>query len=245
MRNCEEVEILLKQINTNNTQLAACIQICRHSYSANFNEAVTYLSTQIAQIFPDSQPGYHTRRGHGQTNICCRNVAKAQTRNDKKPFNGVNINLIESYFSAKEWAQLGPHRQKILNDCPKRKAKKEALMSRKKRKISSVSIQNSNQKDLLAQQRTLAEAVINGVMQASIPVTDDDTLLSRYSASARARMPQIGTHATRNTSAVSTCYHPTYDHHVKIVNEELATVLFRILFFLCVIVLYYHFVFAL
>ena len=32
----EEVKILLKQINTNNTQLTACIQICRHSYSAKF-----------------------------------------------------------------------------------------------------------------------------------------------------------------------------------------------------------------
>ena len=52
----EEVEILMKQINTNNTQLTACIQICRHSYSAKFNEAATHLSTHIAQIFPDSQP---------------------------------------------------------------------------------------------------------------------------------------------------------------------------------------------
>ena len=44
----EEVEILLKQINTNNTQLTSCIQIWRHSYSANFNTAATYLSTHIA-----------------------------------------------------------------------------------------------------------------------------------------------------------------------------------------------------
>ena len=42
---CEEVEILLKQINTNNTQLTACIQICHHSYSDNSNDTETYLST--------------------------------------------------------------------------------------------------------------------------------------------------------------------------------------------------------
>ena len=118
-------------------------------------------------------------------------------------------------------------------------------MSRNKIKISSASTQNSNQKDLSAQQRTIAAAVIKEVMQASTYVTDDDTLFSRDSASALSRMYQIGTHATRNTSAVSTCYHPTYDHHVKIVNEELATVLFRILFFLCFNVLYYQFVFEL
>ena len=61
----EEVEILMKHINRNNTHITAYIQICRHRYSANFNDAATYLSTQIAQIFPDSQPGSHARRGSG------------------------------------------------------------------------------------------------------------------------------------------------------------------------------------
>ena len=52
----EEFEILLKQINTNNMQLTTCIQICCHSYIANFNDATTYLITQIAHIFPESHP---------------------------------------------------------------------------------------------------------------------------------------------------------------------------------------------
>ena len=92
-------------------------------------------------------------------------------------------------------------------------------MSRKKIKISSSFTQNSNQKDLSAQQRTLAAEVLNRVMQVSTSVTYDDTLFSRDSASARARMPQIGTHATCNTSAVSTCSRPTYDHHRNVVHE--------------------------
>ena len=121
----------------NTTQLTACIQICIHGYSASFNGAATYLSTNIAQIFPDSHPGSHARRGHGQPNIRRHSVDKAQTRNGKKLFNGVDITLTERYFSAKEWTQLGPQGQKILNDCPKCKAKKEALMSCKKRNISS------------------------------------------------------------------------------------------------------------
>ena len=82
-------------------------------------------------------------------------------------------------------------------------------------------------------------------MQASTSVSDDDTLLSIYSASDCARMPQIGTHATRNTSAVSTCSRPTYDHHANVVNERLTAVSFRILFFICFIILYYKFVFTL
>ena len=89
---------MLKQINTNNTQLAACIQIYCHSYSANFNDAATNLSTHIAQIFPDSQPGSHARRGCGKPNIRCRNVAKVKNRNGKKLFNGVDITHTERYF---------------------------------------------------------------------------------------------------------------------------------------------------
>ena len=115
--------------------------------------------------------------------------------------------------------QLGPQGQNILNDCPKRKSKKEALMSRKKIKISSASKQKSNQNDLSVQQRILSAAVINGVMQASTSVTDDVTLFRKDRNSAREHMPQIGTHATCNTSAVITYSRPTYDHHGNVVHE--------------------------
>ena len=106
---------------------------------ANFNDAATYLITQIYQIFSDIQPISHERCGRGQPNICHRNVAKAKTWNGKKLFNGVNIIHTERYFPAKEWTQLGPQVQNILNDCPKRKAKNESLMIGKKSKLSSAS----------------------------------------------------------------------------------------------------------
>ena len=92
-------------------------------------------------------------------------------------------------------------------------------MSRKKSKISSASIQNSNQNELSAQQKTIAASAIVGVTQASTSVTDDDTLFSRDSASTCARMPQIGTHAACNNSAVSSRSRPTYDHHINVVHE--------------------------
>ena len=133
-------------------QLTACIQICSHSYSANFNDAATYLSTQIDHIFPGGQSGSHARHGNGKPNCCCYNLGKAQTWNGKKLFNVVDITHTERYFYAMEWLQLGPQGQKILNDCPKLKAKEEALMSHKKSKVSSASTQNSNQKYLSEQQ---------------------------------------------------------------------------------------------
>ena len=92
-------------------------------------------------------------------------------------------------------------------------------MIHNKIKVSSASTQNGNQNDLLAQQQTISAALINGVMQSSTSVTDDDTLFSRYNTSARAHMPQIGTCATRNTSSVSTCSLPTYDHHGNVFRE--------------------------
>ena len=70
----------------------------------------------------------HACRGRGQPNICRRNVAKKKTRNGKKLFNGVNITHTELYFSAKEWMQIGPQVQKVLNYCPKRKAKKGSFV---------------------------------------------------------------------------------------------------------------------
>ena len=92
-------------------------------------------------------------------------------------------------------------------------------MIRNKSKISSAYTQNSNQNYLSAQQRTLAAAVINGIMLANTSVTDDDTLFSRDSASVRARMPETGTHATCNSSSVSTRYRPTCDCHGNVVHE--------------------------
>ena len=92
-------------------------------------------------------------------------------------------------------------------------------MSRNKSKVSSSSTQNGNQNDLSAQQRTFSAAIINGVMQSSTYITDDDTLFSRYSASSIAHMPRVCTHATFNTSLVSTRSRPTYDLHGNVVHE--------------------------
>ena len=146
-------------------------------------------------------------------------TAKAHTWNGNKLFNGVDNTHTERFFPAKKWTKLGIQGQKILNDCPKSKAKKEALMMQNKSKACSASTQNSKHNVLSSQQKNLTRAVINGVMQSSTSVTDDDTLISRYIASACAHMPQIDTHATCNTSAVSTRYFPTYNHHGNAVQE--------------------------
>ena len=52
-------------------------------------------------------------------------------------------------------------------------------MGHKKKKVSSASTKNCNQNDLSVQQLTLDAVVINGVMQDSTSVADDNTLFSR------------------------------------------------------------------
>ena len=146
-------------------------------------------------------------------------MAKAKTRSGKTLFNSVDITHTERYFTGKEWTRLGPQGQKILNDCPKRKAKNKALTSRKKIKVSSESKQNGNHDYLSAQQQPLVVAVINKVMQASTYVADYENLFKRDSASACARMPHIDFHVTRNTCVVSTRSYPTYDYHVNFIHE--------------------------
>ena len=67
--------------------------------------------------------------------------------------------------------------------------KMKSLIIRKKIKVSSASTQNGNYNDFLAQQQTLAAAIINRVMQTSTYVADDDILFRRDSASACAYIP--------------------------------------------------------
>jgi hypothetical protein len=213
----EEVEILLKQITTNNTQFSACIQICRNAHSNNFNDAVTYLGTQVAQIFPSLQPGSNTRRGRNPSDIRRRNVSKLFTKNGKKLFNGVDITDTTRYYSGKEWAQLGEKGQQILNKCPKRKERKEALTSRKKKaKVSSAETHGSDEQTRIT--RDIASAVINGVMRASqqnVEAASSNTIPTQVS------MPQHGPHASRSVAQTSTGARSqvTYDHLGNIVQE--------------------------
>ena len=98
----EEVEILLNHINTKNPQLVSTIQICRSSFSNNFLQDSTYLSTQIAKIFPPDQPGSDKRRVRGQGNARGqgngnrRQVNKVVKKNRKSTFNAVDVTDTKS-----------------------------------------------------------------------------------------------------------------------------------------------------
>lgn len=200
--NREEVEILLKNINTNNTQLTSCIAICRDTHSNTFQDATTYLSTQIAQIFPQTQPGANSRnRARGPPRR--RQVSKVVRKNGKVICNGVDITNTTRYFSKEEWNKLSNEGKQHLNDCPKRKAKKVELSQNKRRKTSAVGTNSDgNNNNMDEQTRSIAMAVINGVMHAS-QTQGDGGSVSGSTLPSQVQMPQHGTHAMRNSSATS------------------------------------------
>jgi hypothetical protein len=202
----EEVDILLKNINTNNVQLSSCIAICRAQHAGDFNDATTYLGTQIAQIFPQSQPGSNNRNRARPGNNRRRNVSSIIRKNGKVTSNGVDLTDTTRYFTKKEWDKMSPQAIKLLHECPKRKARKEELSKTrsKKSRVSATHTENAGDTpDAMSEHsRQVAAAVINGVMRASASLGDDSTLFPP-SVPGGVNMPQHGTHA-RNASAAST-----------------------------------------
>ena len=114
--NKEEVDILLKGINTNNMQLLSCITICCAQHSDNFTEAVTYLGTQVTQIFPQNQPGSNTKSQAHPNNGCHRNISSLIWKNGKIISNSVDLTDTTWYFSKKEWDKMAPAAIKLLNE---------------------------------------------------------------------------------------------------------------------------------
>ena len=63
----DKTRMLLNNINNPNTELKTEINICRSQYADTFENASTYLATQISRIFPEYQPtsGRYARGGRG------------------------------------------------------------------------------------------------------------------------------------------------------------------------------------
>ena len=118
-----------------------------------------------------------------------------------------------------DFDKMGKEGREYLNKCPKRKASKEAYMTKKRRKDGSVA----------DSQRQVA-AIINGVMQAtrhendSIAASSIPSHVGGRNTSA-VRMPQHGTHTRRgsnNISQASTSQRQQlqFDHNGDIVQQE-------------------------
>jgi hypothetical protein len=211
----EEVEILLNQINTNNLQLVSSIQICRNAHNDDFIQATTYLSTQIAQIFPQAQPGADNRRpnnrGGGGRNR--RNVNKLKKVGGKSLINGVDVSDTTRYYTQDEMTKLGPDGRQHLYNCPKREQarQKRRTENKNKRKSGVSSVTFAEDDTVSTTTKDIAAAVVNGVMHAHRE--NNSSSSDSTSTSSSAQMPQHGPHASATVSAMrSTRPRIRYNH---------------------------------
>ncbi len=218
----EKVEILLDQINTNDTRLITAIGICRDRHSGTFTNACTYLGQQIAIIYPQHQPNAFGRKGKGGKKPYVRSINSIKTTKGGKTFcNGVDLTDTTKYFSKDDFDKMGKAGREFLNKCPKRKAAKESRNANKKKQKQGT---DNNDRQIAA--------IINGVMQASRHENDsiaNSTLPSHIggtNGSGSARMPQHGPHAraiqSANTSGDTSSQRTPvqYDHNGNIVPQS-------------------------
>ena len=207
----EKVEILLDQINTSDQKLITVIGICRDRHANTFEEACTYLSQQVAIIYPQHQPNAFGKRGKGGKRPTVRNIHSVKIgKNGKVTCNGVDLTDTTRYLSQKEFSKIGKEGRDYLAKCPKRKAHKEAQKSNKKGKADTD----------VESQRHIA-AIVNGVINATRNETE--SVAGSSLPSQVGGRPQHGPHA-RNTSAVGAAAasqrrNVRYDHEGNVLEE--------------------------
>ena len=191
----EKVETLLEQIHTSDTRLVTALGICRDGHSQTFESACTYMSKQIAIIYPQHQPNAFGRSGKGGKRTSIRSInAIKKSKGGKTYANGVDLTDTTRYFGKEEFEKMGREGRDLLYKCPKRKASREAHEQRKKRKENNPDTDNNNHG-----QRQVA-AIINGVMQAtrneseSVAGSSIPSQINANNGGGNAQMPQHGTH---------------------------------------------------
>ena len=207
----EKVEILLNQINTSDTRLISTIAICRDQHSRTFDDACTYMSQQIAVIYPQLQPSAFGRGKITRNSTNRRNINSTIIRKGGKiTCKGVDLTDTTRYFSPQEFSKIGPEGRKYLKEDKKRKAYKESRAKDRDSKKVKVAATSAD-----AQNAQVA-AIINGVMNAS-------RAGNAFAGQSPAIQPQHGPHA-RNASQVqqqqqSQDQGPIFDHLGNIIQK--------------------------
>jgi hypothetical protein len=179
----EKVKMLLKQINNNDTRIVTAIRICRDRHSETFEAACTYMSQQIAIVYPQRLPNAFGKKGRTGRRPNVKNTNSVKTSKNRKIIcNGVDLTDTTRYFSDKEFSKLGQDGRAYLQKCPKRK-----VFVENKKKLKKVKRTDDNSNHHIAE-------IINGVVQVSHHEAEsvaDASILSQVPGSTR---PQHGPH---------------------------------------------------
>ena len=162
MYETNKVKALLDKCQNNNVEFKQAVQMCRTLHT-NFEDAVTYLKTEVGRIFPDTRGGGKKRT--------ISNVNKSGKKN-KNLVNGINISEPGKWYSDEEWKKLPQWAQKkiatnashIKNNKDKRQKKRAA---RNTSAVGSNSATGETTDPTDAAQNRMVAAVINGLHNAS------------------------------------------------------------------------------
>ena len=162
MYESNKVKALLDKCQNNNQEFKQSVQMCRTLHNT-FEDAVTYLKTEVGRIFPDI-------KGIGGKKRTISNVNKSGAKGKSNKVNGVDISDLSRWYSDEEfkrlprWAQkkIATHTAHMNKHADKRQKKRSA---RKTSAVETKQDETPTAED--NQQNRLVAAVINGVHNAS------------------------------------------------------------------------------
>ena len=204
MYETNKVKALLDKCQNNNQEFKQAVQLCRTLHNT-FEDAVTYLKTEVGRIFPDI-------KGMGGRKRNISNVNKGKKNSNK--VNGVDISDLSRWYSDEEfkklprWAQkkIATHTSHMEKHSEKRQKKRAA------RNASAVGTGSGETKSEVTtpadneQQNRLVAAVINGVHNASRNSSTPPTV----------QFPANGSRATQISAINRRAQQPDETHHLEL-----------------------------
>ena len=176
----DKVHHFLDKINCPNDELKTEVNICRAQHSRTFDDSVTYMSSAVARIFPNSQPasGRYKKRGYRNVSSYHRGGRGGRGRggrggrgrgrgrggnNSNKMENGVDISDPCRWYTKDEMYKLSADTKSYILNHPNRAA---AIEARKRNKRNNSSTTTNNNSSESTGEDRLCAAVITGVMNA-------------------------------------------------------------------------------
>ena len=239
----DKVDHLLEQINCPDAEIKMQVSICRSSHARTFEQAATYMATEIARIFPDSQPGSgryrgkrkvsafrrgggrggrgHGGRGGGRGGRGGRSGRNGKGSDRGTKENGIDISDPCRWYEQDELSALSADTRRYILNHPKRAAAIEERKKKRQQNSSSASSTTASTQEQERFQASIITGVMNAQQNSNIMQNQDRRDSVRYpqhgsgrSVSGASRGPPSHITGSANSDDASRV---TYDHNGNIV----------------------------
>lgn len=169
MYESDKLKYLLNRCQNNHSDFKQEVNIARSS-CATFLEAVTYLKTVVARLFPDGQRMGGKRRYINNVNKKYYNKKGGHSKRGepRNNYNGVDTSDLSRWYSDEEWQKLPRFMRKKIRDDPDHKKKNHTDMNEKTRKrqikeVSTSSTGKTADDELSPAEKRIVAATITGL----------------------------------------------------------------------------------